>query len=471
MNEGALLRQILDDPEDDAPRLVYADWLEDHGLPERAQFIRTQIELARLDEFDLAREDLEAAAFVLHRDHGRGWLPDLPAWARPGEPVRGFVESVESDSKSTPRPEMVAPLFERLPLVGLSLNLPPVLKDFLAWPLLGRLRELEVCDSMSRSAWRRLLGSPHLGRLRVLRLYDWAGVLELAGRPESATLERLYVWASGRYGSALAALASSPHLNSLRVLSLGTDEDSRGVRLLARLLDGPLFGRLTHFELDMGVQVSDGALERLAPHLGGLRSLTVEEATLWGPGVEALAAGPLGALRELDLHNACVDPVLDPAAVAELGACPALGGLRRLGLRFFRHRKGMARAVARAPAWRGLLRLDLPGCAVDAEGVEDLLGSAVLAGVRRLGLGYNELGDAGAGALAAAPPLAGLRWLDLTKNGIGDEGAKALARSPHLGGLVSLTLAENPIGEEGWRALRRRFGSAVVSPEGGEPRA
>jgi hypothetical protein len=46
-----------------------------------------------------------------------------------------------------------------------------------------------------------------------------------------------------------------------------------------------------------------------------------------------------------------------------------------------------------------------------------------------------------------------------------NEGARALARSPHLGGLVRLNLAENPIGEGSWRAVRRRFGSAVASPE------
>ena len=34
---------ILADPFDDAPRLVYADWLEESGESEQAEFIRTQI--------------------------------------------------------------------------------------------------------------------------------------------------------------------------------------------------------------------------------------------------------------------------------------------------------------------------------------------------------------------------------------------------------------------------------------------
>lgn len=44
-----LLRTVLTDPGDDAPRLVYADWHEEYGQPERAEFVRAQIELAAVD--------------------------------------------------------------------------------------------------------------------------------------------------------------------------------------------------------------------------------------------------------------------------------------------------------------------------------------------------------------------------------------------------------------------------------------
>ena len=39
----ALIRACKAEPEDDAPRLVLADWLEDHGDAERAAFIRRQV--------------------------------------------------------------------------------------------------------------------------------------------------------------------------------------------------------------------------------------------------------------------------------------------------------------------------------------------------------------------------------------------------------------------------------------------
>ena len=42
-----LLRAVLCQPEEDTPRLVYADWLEENGDPDRAEFIRTEIQVAR----------------------------------------------------------------------------------------------------------------------------------------------------------------------------------------------------------------------------------------------------------------------------------------------------------------------------------------------------------------------------------------------------------------------------------------
>lgn len=44
MNERSeLLAAVLAAPDDDTPRLVFADWFEDHGEPERAEFIRMHI--------------------------------------------------------------------------------------------------------------------------------------------------------------------------------------------------------------------------------------------------------------------------------------------------------------------------------------------------------------------------------------------------------------------------------------------
>src|SRR5690242_11090660 len=87
--EEAFLRGVLDDPDDDTVRLVYADWLEDAGEPERAAFVRAQLRLAKLDIDDPTRSPLlrDEAAYLpiaraaLSADQRPPWLARIPAWA------------------------------------------------------------------------------------------------------------------------------------------------------------------------------------------------------------------------------------------------------------------------------------------------------------------------------------------------------------------------------------------------------
>lgn len=46
---NAFIRAICSNPADDTPRLVMADWLEENGQEERAEFIRVQCELAGVE--------------------------------------------------------------------------------------------------------------------------------------------------------------------------------------------------------------------------------------------------------------------------------------------------------------------------------------------------------------------------------------------------------------------------------------
>lgn len=47
--ERSLLDAVLERPDDDWPRGIMADWYDENGQPERAEFIRVQIELAKYD--------------------------------------------------------------------------------------------------------------------------------------------------------------------------------------------------------------------------------------------------------------------------------------------------------------------------------------------------------------------------------------------------------------------------------------
>src|SRR5689334_7177371 len=93
MSDKGFLEAICASPQDDGPRLIYADWLEEHGDPERAEFIRTQIELAKLPEDDPRRPDLEERERDLLGAHAEVWRRALPSWARKEESEfrRGFV--------------------------------------------------------------------------------------------------------------------------------------------------------------------------------------------------------------------------------------------------------------------------------------------------------------------------------------------------------------------------------------------
>ena len=80
---GGLSRAILDAivaaPDEDTPRLVYADWCDDNGLTERAEFVRVQVERARLPAWDAAQVGLRLREQQLLKEHGEGWLAELPA--------------------------------------------------------------------------------------------------------------------------------------------------------------------------------------------------------------------------------------------------------------------------------------------------------------------------------------------------------------------------------------------------------
>ena len=60
MTEGEALRQaVIANPDDDTPRLVYADWLDENAQPERAAFIRAQVEAACAERYGLQARTAE----------------------------------------------------------------------------------------------------------------------------------------------------------------------------------------------------------------------------------------------------------------------------------------------------------------------------------------------------------------------------------------------------------------------------
>src|SRR5690349_13266405 len=89
-DEKALLAAIWEDPHDDTPRLVYADWLEENGQAERSEFIRVQCERARLDENDVRQKNLEKRETALWKKHSKTWKAGLPKPLQSAPFHRGF---------------------------------------------------------------------------------------------------------------------------------------------------------------------------------------------------------------------------------------------------------------------------------------------------------------------------------------------------------------------------------------------
>lgn len=77
----AFLADIIEHPDDDAPRLIYADWLEDHGDASRAEFIRVQCELARLPPH---------ALLIVGKHHRKDSeiVLRVPSWLRVGDYIQ-----------------------------------------------------------------------------------------------------------------------------------------------------------------------------------------------------------------------------------------------------------------------------------------------------------------------------------------------------------------------------------------------
>src|SRR5262245_41051449 len=135
-DEARFLRTICERPRDDAPRLVFADWLEENGRPQRADFIRLQIDLSRLPRGDRRFDELWWRETEYLKDDAATWRSRLPRrdglyW---GGLVRGFVNRLDHAGAARFLDE-AAELFAAAPVEVLRLREAEA-------PLLQRLLEL-----------------------------------------------------------------------------------------------------------------------------------------------------------------------------------------------------------------------------------------------------------------------------------------------------------------------------------------
>jgi uncharacterized protein (TIGR02996 family) len=77
MSDDPFLRAILDEPSNDAPRLVYADWLEEQGDPvsaAKAEFLRLSVQIAARTESKGRRKTQKKRLQQLAAELDTSWL-------------------------------------------------------------------------------------------------------------------------------------------------------------------------------------------------------------------------------------------------------------------------------------------------------------------------------------------------------------------------------------------------------------
>jgi uncharacterized protein (TIGR02996 family) len=255
----AFLRAIIASPDDDGPRLVYADWLEENGEPERAEFIRVQIELAR--NGIEGRAELRERENQLLKRYRRYWYDETATLL----PEHGF-------------------LFRR----GFVNELGTSMFEF-----------VEIAEQLYRQSpvqYLRLyaaLAPPHEQARLVRRLSEIPGLACV----RSLSLEDNYIGSDG-----VQALAVCTHLVRLETLDLrGNHIGERGIRAL---VEAPWFSHLTALDL-VNNDVNAAAAHALGVALDALeadgrlrlRQLSLEGNPLRTAGMRVIRASP--ALRRV----------------------------------------------------------------------------------------------------------------------------------------------------------------------------
>lgn len=370
-DEAALLAGVCATPNDDTPRLVYADWLDERGGDAdaaRAAFIRAQIELARpAAAGDAARRRaLRAEVRRLHKQFAAEWIASVHAvappprgWESPGLEcwTRGFLSHLTVQSVADWR--AAAPV-----LLGFC----PVESLYVQ-----RFTEADVVT---------LAGVPENTRLRELHLsagideafqFGDDGATALAASPHFSGLEHLDVIQNRVTTRGVEWIANSPSLARLTKLELyGNPVDDETYRVLAGTR---LATRMTEWWVDGSGEVTSAAARVLAesPHLGHVTGISFSNTNVGDDGIAALAAAEhFAGLRYLNLRNL-------------LGT-----GFTRNGVR----------AIARSPVFANLREIDLQKTWIDGIGAKYLRDSPFLKKIRVLAL-YSAVPEASEAKLTA----------------------------------------------------------------------
>jgi uncharacterized protein (TIGR02996 family) len=397
----ALLEDICANPTDDDLRLIYADWLDDNGDPERARFIREQVR--------------GVASWSTWYQKETEWTKAMPALPgiRWGGFRRGFIENIFVESVAAF--EEAAPLIRRtIPLRGVFLEGGP--PEAVARPCFAGLDYLTVYGKAFTDG--NIIRFASAATLRSLTSLD----LNLSTSTMTSAGLRTLFW--------------SGNLRGLRSLSLNSP-DGRvfGGEAAQVLADEYVLLGLTGDLCLHGWDLAGLAAANLAA-ARDLSSLRLVGDNLGDAGMAALcSAGMPSGLRSLLLTG----NQIGPAGAAELANCRFLKEVSWLVL----HDNPLMPEGVIALAERGVCRprdLRMTNTRAGDAGLAALAQSPLLSKVKELEFGSNRLTPSGVVALANSPQVGCLRRLDLRGNGLKEADKALLASSPRLAGLKKLDI-------------------------------
>ena len=437
--EQAFLDDIRANLEDDTPRLIFADWLDDRGDEARAEFIRVQCRLARLKSYDPEAIPLWVRQQDLLAEHGKKWKKPLANITTRCEFERGFLSRVEvTAAKFVSHGEEIR---SRIPLRYLGVF--QTNKDWSKFLACETLHGVPALD----------LSSTRLGMKRGI---------ELARCPHLSGLRELDLSHSQLRERGVQALVTSDTLQSLRSLDLSSNylpdasllhwpvdtlPELRQLSLLGNLLSEvsvrPLVawqGRERLERLSLYLRNASDVVPFLQADWPRLDHLTlVTSSAQFDHFHQELLAGPnFASLRELTLHTNFAE------GLRPLLHRPAFTRLQSLNLNF-RNRmlETEAQALLRSPVLTHLQALCLHG---DGSLVT-FLQSAPLDSLTELHIIGGPATELAMG-LAMNPALGNLRRLSLVHGSLSTRGLLVLADCEALHHLVDLDLSWNNLGPD-----------------------
>ena len=336
MRNDALHAEVLANPDDDGPRLVYADWLLAHGDP-RGEFIQAQV-LSKSASDPEQREAARWRAQVLLSRHGEAW--GLVSRRVRTVVERGFIQAIKGV------PDAVVDELDTL----------------LDWAC---VEKLDLQSGLTPGALEEVV--KHVDRMALKALIFDRCVLSqpaletLAGSQGLSSLLEIFAVSCAIVPDGLAALCGSPSLANVVQLWIGGQPLS--LRAIEEVppdayegIDGPTLRALCRW-----------------PQTNALWSLKLSH-NRFGPGDFAAVVRrvPLPNLRELDLRESGCG-IEDIWALAEAGV-----PLKRLCLAENQIGPELGSVIAESHCLAGLELLDLAHTNLSAEGLDALMDSAYL---------------------------------------------------------------------------------------------